>query len=381
METLSTENATPTTNWSNLINEIGHDFAKRSASYDQEDHFVTENYTVLKDRKVFSAAIPEALGGGGMSHQDMCNLLRQMAHYCSSTALALSMHQHLVATNVWKYKKGQGAEETLRKIAEQQLILVSTGAGDWLASNGVMEKTAGGYLVTAQKHFASQAPVGNILVTSAPYKDPENGWQVLHFPVPFHTEGLSVMDNWYTLGMRGTGSHTVELNQVFVPESSILLRRPRGEFHPFWNVVLTAAMPLIMSVYVGIAEKAAEIAVSKAKDKKAPYLPYLLGEMQNELVTAQVMLKDMIRITNNLDFQPVNENGNDILERKTIVANSAIKVVAKAMEIVGGQGYFRSSALEKLFRDIQAGIHHPLQEKAQHYFTGNYMLGNQVWFN
>ncbi len=146
METLSTDNAKITkTNWSHLVDEIGQDFAKRAALYDQEDSFVAENYEILKEKKIFSAAIPEELGGSGISHKDMCSFLRQMAHHCSSTALALSMHQHLVATNVWKYNKGQGAEETLRKIADKQLILVSTGAADWLASNGIMEKTEGGY--------------------------------------------------------------------------------------------------------------------------------------------------------------------------------------------------------------------------------------------
>jgi hypothetical protein len=39
--------------------------------------------------------------------------LRTIAQYCGSTALALSMHQHLLAANIWKYKKGQGGEEML----------------------------------------------------------------------------------------------------------------------------------------------------------------------------------------------------------------------------------------------------------------------------
>jgi hypothetical protein len=41
------------------------------------------------------------------------NELRTLAQYCGSTALALSMHQHLLAANIWKYKKSQGGEEVL----------------------------------------------------------------------------------------------------------------------------------------------------------------------------------------------------------------------------------------------------------------------------
>lgn len=365
--------------WIDLVHELGKNFAERAADYDRNDAFVEENYNFLKQHKIFSAAIPTALGGEGVSHATMCDILRILAQYCSSTALALSMHQHLVAANVWKYKHGKGGEETLKKVADKQLVLVSTGAGDWLESNGIMEKTEGGYLVTAHKNFASQAPIGNVLVTSAPYQDPESGWEVLHFPVPFAAEGVTVMDNWYTLGMRGTGSHTVKLEKVFVPESAIVLRRPQGKYHIFWNVVLTVAMPLIMSVYVGIAEKAAKIAIAQVKNKKEkqPHLVYLVGEMHNALTSAQVLLQDMIRITNNYDFQPENENGNAILTRKTLVANACISTVNKAMEVVGGQSFFRKLELERLFRDVQAGVFHPLPEKQQQAFTGSFMLNNE----
>ena len=74
-------------------------------------------------------------------------MLRTLAQYCGSTALALSMHQHLIAATVWKYRRGQGGEPMLKNIAEKQLVLVSTGAGDSLESNGSSTKTDGGYLV------------------------------------------------------------------------------------------------------------------------------------------------------------------------------------------------------------------------------------------
>ena len=377
METVVNEKVNSTA-WIELAHRLGKDFAERAADHDRNDTFVEENYNALKEHKIFSATIPKELGGDGISHAAMCDILRTLAQYCSSTALALSMHQHLIAANIWKYKHGKGGEETLKKVAEKQLVLVSTGAGDWLESNGKMEKTEGGYLVTAHKHFASQAPAGDVLVTSAPYQDPESGWEVLHFPVSFAAEGVTVMDNWYTLGMRGTGSHTVKLEKVFVPESAIVLRRPQGKYHMFWNVVLTVAMPLIMSVYVGIAERAAKVAIEQVKVKQSqqPHLVYLVGEMYNTLTLAQVLLKDMISITNNYDFQPENENGNAILIRKTLVANACISTVNKAMEAVGGQSFFRKLELERLFRDVQAGIFHPLQEKQQHAFTGSFVMNH-----
>ncbi|MBC6951947.1 acyl-CoA dehydrogenase, partial [candidate division KSB1 bacterium] len=264
-----------------LVHELGKEFERRAAEHDRDDTFVKENYAALKEHRFFAAMIPEELGGGGVSHADMCEILRVLAQYCGSTALALSMHQHLLAANIWKYKQGQGGADMLKNVADQQPVLVSTGAQDWLESSGKMEKAKDGYLVTATKHFASQSALGEVLVTSAPYQDPELGWQVLHFPVSFKSEGVKVLNNWSALGMRGTGSHSVKLENVFVPESAITVRRPQGKFHPVWNVVLTVAMPLIMSVYVGIAQRASRMAINFVKDQKnsKSYVPSLVGAM------------------------------------------------------------------------------------------------------
>src|SRR5918999_4359741 len=148
-------NHSNTSHWIEVARTLGGEFAGRAEAHDEGDAFVARNYEALKERRVFSAAIPEELGGGGASHREVSDMLRTLAQYCGSTALALSMHQHLIAATVWKYRRGQGGDALLKNVAQKQLVLVSTGAGDWLASNGSTNKTAGGYLVSAHKHFAS----------------------------------------------------------------------------------------------------------------------------------------------------------------------------------------------------------------------------------
>jgi alkylation response protein AidB-like acyl-CoA dehydrogenase len=362
--------------WLEQVHELGRDFAKRAAEHDEDDSFVSENYAALKERGFFGAMVPEKFGGGGVSHSEMCEILRTLAHHCSSTALAHSMHQHLVAMALWKFNHGQGGEPMLRNVAARQLVLVSTGANDWLESSGEAIRVEGGYRVTAKKPFASQSPVGDVLVTSAPFNDGANGWQVLHFPVPIKSEGVTVLNDWRALGMRGTGSHSVKLQDVFVPESSVNLRRPRGVFHPVFNVVATVALPLIMSVYVGIAQKAARIAIdaAKAHKQRKPHLAGAIGAMMNELASAELHLKDMIRIAYDLDFKPDNQTGQEILSGKTNTVNACIGVVTKAMEIAGGQGFYRSFGLERLFRDVQAAKYHPLPQADQQQSFGEYLL-------
>ena len=363
-------------NLASLVQEIGPQCAEGADARDASATFVEDNYDLLKRHKVFSALVPRDLGGGGVRHGEMCAFLRALAQYCPSTGLSLSMHQHLIATAVVNHRNGGPGQTLLEKVAADEAILISTGANDWLDSSGAMVRTDGGYRFTARKPFASGSLKGDILVTSGRYDDPDHGAQVLHFPVPFASEGVSSAGDWDTLGMRATGSHTVILEDVFVPEAAVVLRRPRGEYHPAWSTILTVAVPLIMSVYCGVAEKAAGIAVTlAARRTDDPAAPYFLGELANRLTQVQLAVDDMVRIANDFDFAPGTETANAVLIRKTLAANAAIATVEKALEASGGAGFYRKSGLECLLRDVHAAQFHPLQEKRQHDFTGRLALG------
>jgi len=367
---------TPSKYWLNLIDQLGDQLAANGIAHDQTDTFVADNYQLLKKHGYLTAMIPKTLGGDGVSFTDMCAILVKIAQYCPSTALALSMHQHLLAANIWKFKHEGTSGEFLKEVVAKNLVLVSTGARDWLDSNGTMKRTDNGYLVSARKQFASQSAIGDLLVTSVPYNDLEAGWQVMHFTVSLKTAGIKLLNDWHTLGMRGTGSQTVTLTNVFVPEDSISMKRAKGEFPLFWNVVLTVALPLIMAPYIGIAEKAMKITLEKSKEKqhRSLHTTFLLGEIYNSLTMAQVLHKNMIEIANNLDFKAEERIGIEILARKTLIANACTETVNKAMETIGGQSFYRKFELERLFRDMQAVGFHTLPEKKQQHFTGEFLL-------
>jgi alkylation response protein AidB-like acyl-CoA dehydrogenase len=358
--------------------ELGPAFAERAPSHDQSGEFVAENYRDLKARKLFSAGVPKELGGGGATHTELCEMLREFAHHCPSTALALSMHTHLVAAAVWRHLHGQPAAPLLSKVAEGELVLVSTGAGDWLESTGMATRVDGGYSVTAQKRFASGCPAGSMALTSAPFEDPSEGPVVLHFAVPLSAPGVRVGSDWDTLGMRATGSNTLSFENVFVPEASISVKRPRGKWHPSFSVVCIVAIPLIVSVYVGLAETAAAVAREGAKKRLSdPHLPYQLGEMENALVTAQMAVREAVAAAAGYDFGPDLDRANGTLIRKTIAAEAVERTVKKAVESTGGSAFFRKSPLERLFRDVQAVHFHPLPEKKQLAVTGRVAMGLQ----
>lgn len=362
--------------WVAVARELGPAFAARAPDYDANDSFVAKNFRELKQQKVLSAGVPAELGGGGATHAELCAVLRELARHCGATALALSMHTHLVATIVWRWHQDQSTAPLLERIAREELVLVTSGASDWLDSSGTAERVDGGYRVTARKAFASGSPMGDLLLTSARYDDPMEGPTVLHFGVPINTDGVSVLDNWRTMTMRGSGSNDVVLESVFVAESMVSVRRPAGQWHPLFNAAMPVALPLVMSVYVGVAEAARALALALVSRKREDAnVWYLVGEMENALVTGQMAVQGMIDLCADYTFAPELSTADAIFVRKTIAAQSLMLTVEKALEAVGGEGIFRSMGLERLVRDIHAAQFHPLQAKRQQRFTGRVSLG------
>lgn len=350
-------------------------FSERARAHDADGLFVHANYDDLHANGIFGALVPEALGGLGCSYQGVADLIRRFAHGCGSTALALSMHSHLVAAAVWKYKHGKPSAPLLRKVAEQGAILISTGAGDWLGSNGTLERVDGGYRLNARKPFCSGSPRGSIFLTTSVFVDRQRGERVLHFPVGVDAPGVRLLDDWDTMGMRGTGSQTAVFENVFVPEASIGLDRPREGWHPAWNVVLTVAAPLYTAPYVGIAEAACTIAREAARRRASEHTPYVLGEMENHLVVCQMAHREMVENVAEFDFAPSEERANAALIRKTVATSAARAAVESAMDAVGGSCIARARGLERHYRDVRAAPFHPLGEKAQTHFTGRLSMG------
>lgn len=365
-----------TTDWVALMGSMGADFATRAAQHDHDDSFVAENYRALKENGAFAAGVPTELGGGGASHQELCLMVRELAHHCSSTALAFSMHTHLVATLAYLWRSGNKAPEPmLRRVAAEKLVLISTGGSDWLPGSGKLEKVDGGYRLTGRKIFGSGVPAGDVLMTTGIYDDPQTGPTVIHFPVSLKAEGVTVLDTWRVLGMRGTGSQDVQLDSVFIPDAAAGgVRRPAGKWHPFMHAVVMAAFPIFYAAYLGVAEKARDVALAMAaKRKHDPHLPYLIGELENQLVTAQLAHASMVDLVKSA--KPGLETTAAVITRRTIFVNAVLRTVDKAMEAAGGAAFYRAAELERLFRDAQGVRFHPVQEKPQVRYTGRVLLG------
>jgi indole-3-acetate monooxygenase len=362
-----------------IAGKLGPIFAERAEHMPDEDRFVAENYADLRSSGLIEAGVPVELGGSGADADELAEMLRILARYCGSTALAFAMHTHQVAIPAWRWRhqKAVAVEPLLKRIAQERIVLVSSGGSDWVGGSGKAEKVDGGYRITARKIFSSGSPAGNLMMTGAVLQQDDEPPMVLHFGVPMNSPQVKILDTWRVLGMRSTGSNDVMIDGHIVPESAVSARRKAGEWDPLFQTVATIALPLIYSVYVGVAESARDIALSLARRKQSDHNTIqLAGRMDTELAGARMARQAMLAAVR-LNA-PSAETVNQVVIGRHLVARHAIAAVELAMELAGGAGFYRASGLERRFRDIQAARYHPLQPGPQAQYTGAMALGLPV---
>jgi acyl-CoA dehydrogenase len=140
------------------------------------------------------------------------------------------------------------------------------------------------------------------------------------------------------------------------------------------HAVAMIALPIIYSVYVGVAEAAREIALRLAEKKREDAgVQLLAGEMENELTSARLALGELI--DNGSTSKPGPEATNRAVIARTLAGRAALRAVERAFELGSGAAFYRKAGLERLFRDVQGARFHPMQEMAQRQYSGRTAFG------
>jgi acyl-CoA dehydrogenase len=374
MSALAFRAATPAAfDWRATLEEIGPELAEQERRCDDNNEFVASNMEILRAREFLALVVPEELGGHGLSRAEVAMALRTLARDCPATALTLAMHTHVTAAAAWRWKHQKAPTDgLLKRIAAERIQLVTSGGSDWLSGSGKAEKVEGGYRIHARKVFASGAASAQLFMTSAVEHDAKDGPTVLHFGVPMNAKGLSLVETWDTLGMRGSASHDIMLDGVFVPDAAIGGRRKAGVWHPLMHIVAMVAFPIVYSVYTGVAEAARDLAVTEARKRRDPGID-TVGMLDTELAATRIACDSFVAFSEGASPGP--ETTNTAFMHRALVARSALRTAELAMEVAGGASYFRRTGIERLFRDIQGARFHPLTDSAQRRMAGRAALG------
>jgi alkylation response protein AidB-like acyl-CoA dehydrogenase len=374
-----------------LAGRLADEFAERAAEHDRDASFPFENYDRMREEGYLGLTVPEELGGMGAGLLELILAQERLAAGDGSTALAVNMHVSPIGqlASLWRERGDERLADVLRRAADGRLVYASMSAepGDpiLMSSTTVARPVEGGYRVTGKKIFGTESAVCTEFSTRALLDDPEAGPTVLFFRLPNDAEGMHVMHTWDTMGMRATQSNDFALDDVFVPEEAIFHRYPANHFDAtMLKTVWGWAMPTFGAVYLGIGAGALafarEMALKMGKAESAE-VQHLFAEMEVLLETARAVLyRHASEMESGALYTalPVQDGMAKAVLAKYVATNNACAIVDRAMDVVGGAGYFRRFPLERMYRDVRAGPIMPYNNLEAHDLFGRTSLGIEI---
>ncbi|MFY0759267.1 acyl-CoA dehydrogenase family protein [Metabacillus dongyingensis] len=349
--------------------ELAQQFSVRADYYDQQALFPFENFNDLKRAGFLKLSIPQKYGGDDLTLYEFVLIQEKLAQGDGATALSLGWHlgilMNIRETEKWEEKT---YARISREIIQFDKLLNSAASepnGGSPARGGKPETTAKRngekWIINGKKIFTSLAPALDYFLITATIEDTG---EVGEFIIPRESPGLSIEETWNTLGMRGTRSDDLILENVVLEADALTglkTKSSKGPVPQGWLLHIPAC-------YLGIAIAARNFAVQFAKKhqpnslnhpiKDLPEVRRKIAKMDLSLLTARNLLYGTAE---KWDVSPDERNklSAELAAAKTVATNTAVEVVDLAMRVVGGQSMFNSLPLQRYYRDVRAGLHNP----------------------
>lgn len=391
VERMTPTTMNPETERLELPTEMLERFRSRAGELDRTNTYFHEDLAELRDAGYLAAAVPRRFGGAGLTLAELVASQRRLARYAPATALAVTMHSYWIGIAV---ELEQAGDPSLRWIFDSALSGEVFAAGHAEAGNDIpvlmsacrAERVEGGYRFTGHKHFGSNGPVWRWLGAHGIGVDAPGGPQIVHAFIDRDSEGVSVLETWDTLGMRPTQSHDTVLDGVLVPQDRIACITPAGAADELFLVAMTMwPLSLIAAVYLGIADRAIELAVHGAARKQSvaiergayaynPFVQHQVAEMYLALDAAGATLERFAA-----DWTAGVDHGEawvpKVYSMKWQAVEAAKRVLDLALDVGGGASMFAGNELERLYRDVRCGGFHPGNDALTHELVGKAVLG------
>lgn len=318
----------------------------------------------LQEAGLGGLVAPASVGGAGLGLRALAGVCEAVGRICASTAICYGMHSVGTAVIAAKATERQ-AKEFLAPIAAGEhltslaLSEPGTGAQFWLPQT-TMSRTDGGVRVDGEKSFVTNGSYADSYVVSTVASDAQA--PVGEFScvlVPGDAIGLTWLDHWDGIGMRGNSSRRLRLSDVRLGPDHLLGALGDQIWYVF-EVIAPSFLIAMAGTYLGVAQA--------SLDEASDHLAVRSHAHTGRSLSAQPVLQHrlgalwaQVERTRRLVYWAAEEadaGGSQALaavaSAKAEVADCAVVVTNEAMTLVGGIGYRDRSPLERHLRDARA---------------------------
>ena len=348
-----------------MIRNMVRDFAlnvvkPQAVAIDKEAKFPTDIFRQMGELGLMGLPFPEQYGGAGADTISYALAVEEIAKACGSTGLSYAAAISLGASPIYMF----GTEE------QKQTFLKPLALGKSLGSFGLTEPNAGSdaagtkttavqegsdYIINGEKCFITNASYAKTIIVTAVTGKKDNGRPIISaILVPTDTKGVTITSNYDKMGVRGSNTAEIVLEDVRVPQDNLLGDETKG-FKQFLTT-LDGGRISIGALGVGIAQASLDRALQYAKERKQFNQPissfqaiqFKLADMAMETELARNMV---------LKAAWLKDNGKPFSKEaayaKLFATETAVRAADQAIQIHGGYGYMREYEVERYLRDAK----------------------------
>lgn len=330
-----------------------------AAQIDEEERFPYETVEKMSKIGIMGIPFPVEYGGAGGTNSIYSMAVEELSRVCATTGVIVSAHTSLCLAPIYEF----GTEEQRMK------YLPKLCSGQWIGAFGLTEPNAGtdaatqqtiavedgdNYILNGSKIFITNASAANIFIVMAMTDKSQGTRGISAFIVERDFPGFSVGKEEKKLGIRGSATCELIMENCIVPKENMLGRL--GEGFKIAMKTLDGGRIGIAAQALGIAQGAMDETVKYVKERKQFGKPiakfqntqFQLADLQTRIEASRLLVR--LAAYKKDCKQPYSV---EAAQAKLFAAETAMDMTVKAVQFHGGYGYTREYPVERMMRDAK----------------------------
>ncbi|GEN45037.1 acyl-CoA dehydrogenase family protein [Alkalibacillus haloalkaliphilus] len=348
-----------------MTRKMVRDFAEgkiqpRAVDIDVKAEFPEDIFKEMGELGLLGIPYPEEYGGSGGDTVTYALAVEEIGRVCGSTGLSYAASVSLGSSPIYQFGTEEQKQEFLIPLAQGKALgsfgLTEPNAGSDAGGTKTTAKTDGDdFIINGEKCFITNASYAKqIIVTAITGKDDRGKNIISAIVVPTDTKGVTITDNYDKMGVRGSNTAEIVLEDVRVPKAN-LIGDPDAGFKQFLQT-LDGGRISIGALGVGIAQASLDRALAYAKERKQ------FGQSISNFQAIQFKLADMameVEMSRNIVLKAawLKDQGKVFTKEaamaKLYATETAFRSANQAIQILGGYGYMREYEVERYLRDAK----------------------------
>ncbi len=333
----------------------------RANEIDRSGEYPHDVIKALAQEGILALPIPKEYGGDYRDILSWFIVMEEVGRACGTTANILASHSlcaYVIEISGTEEQKHRFLPDLAsgKMIGAMAMTELNAGTDSGAIESSGIHREDGKWVLNGRKVMIASAGEADRYIIMIK-TDPSKGTRgISAFLVDKGTPGLSFGARYETTGLRGLSVGEVVLENCVVPGDR-LIGAEGGGFKTIMKS-LDRTRPAVGAMAVGLAQKAMELAIVRAKERQQFGLPLADQQMVQAKLADMACQVDAARL---LVYHAAAQRDSGVerftresAQAKLFASDAAISIASEALQIFGGWGYMRQYPVERLWRDARA---------------------------